>query len=42
MMPCQMPAIGLFCNELLVKILSRFVMNLDLGLGFGYNIRLQM
>ena len=42
MVPCQMPAIRLFCNQLVVNILSRFVMSLAFGLRLGSCIRLQI
>ena len=42
MVPCQMPAIWLFCNQLVVNILSRFVMSLAFGLRLGSRIRLQI
>ena len=42
MVPCQMLAIALFCNQLLVSILSRFVTGLAFGLGLGPSICFQI
>ena len=42
MVPGQMPATGLFCNHIVVNILSYFAMSLAFGLGLGSCLRLQI